>query len=289
MGLTYDGQDLFVNWGISADSSKTWEKPERDREFIHVPGRSGDLILDRGSWMNVEIEYACHIDSDFATRFEDFVTWLSSYKGYHILYDEYHPDVYRMAVPVIDALSPETLFTTETADFTLLFNCMPQQYINDGVDHSLTLDFSTENADGEIDPSGTELWEGSPLVDVFAPDGALFTIENEEGLWTFEVAPFVADRIEIDFETGDAVLKDELGEYLGNGNPYLTVTPPNPYAPDFPASEGFITAYHSTAEPDDPEMGGGEGADDMNEGAETTETGTTYTGYLTLDPRFWRI
>ena len=288
MGLTYDGQDLFVNWGISVDSSQTWEKPERDREFIHVPGRSGDLILDRGSWMNVEIEYACRIDSDFATKFEEFVAWLSSYKSYAQLYDEKHPDVYRMAVPVLDELSPKTLFTTETADFTLLFNCQPQQYVNDGVDHDLTLDFSTENADGEINPGGG-YWQGSPLVTVFAPGGALFTIENETGIWRFEVAPFNADRLEIDFETGDAVLQDELGEYAGNGNPYLTVTPPNAYAPDFPSSTGFIYAYHSTAEPDDPEMGGGTGADDMNEGTETTETGTTYTGYLTLDPRFWRI
>lgn len=283
MGLTYDGQDLFENWGISVDSSQTWEKPERDREFIHVPGRSGDLILDRGSWMNVEIEYSCHIDSNFASKFEEFVAWLSSYKAYATLNDEHHPDVYRMAVPVLDALSPETLFTTETADFTLLFNCQPQQYINDGVEHTLTLDFSSENTEGDINPGGG-YWQGSPLVQVFAPGGALFTIENEVGIWRFEVAPFDADRIEIDFETGDAVLLDDMGEYIGNGNPYLTVTPPTAYASDFPSSDGMIYAFHST---DDPEMGDESGADDMNEG--TSEAAETYTGYLTIDPRFWRI
>lgn len=285
MGLIYNGQDLFDTWGISVDSSQTWEKPERDREFIHVPGRSGDLILDRGSWMNVEIEYSCHIDSDFASKFEDFVSWLSSIRGYEILYDEHHPDVYRLASPVLGELSPDTLFTDETADFTLVFNCKPQQYINDGVDHTLTLDFTEFNPYGDIYPGGG-YWEGSPLVTVYAPRGALFTIENAVGIWRFEIAPFDANRIEIDFETGDAVLQDEFGEYIGNGNPYLTVTPPSAYAPDFPSSKGTIYAFHST---DDPEMGEGTGADDMNEGTETTETGTTYTGYLTLDPRFWRI
>lgn len=289
MGVVYNGNDLYEDFGIMVDSSQSWEEPERDREFIHVPGRSGDIVLDRGSWMNVEISYNCHIDSGFKTKFGEFVLMLSSIRGYEILYDDNHPDVYRMAVPLLDELSPETLFTNETADFTLTFNCQPQQYINDGVDHTITLDFSEADASAFIDPDEALYWDGSPLVEVSAPGGALFTIEKN-GLWKFEIAPFEADRIQIDFETGNAILLDDMGEYAGNGNPYLTVTPPNAYSPDFPASHGWITAYHST-EPSDPDMGEGIPgmADDMNEGEEPSVTAETFTGTLTLDPRFWRI
>lgn len=266
MGLTFYGQDLYDNWGISVDSSKSWEKPERDREFIHVPGRSGDLILDRGSWMNVEIEYNCHIDRDFASRFEDFVRWLSTVKTYEVLTDDNHPDVYRMAIPLIEEVSPKTTFTTETGDFTLLFNCKPQQFINDGIDHVVTLDFSESDISAEIDPYPPVRggWTGSPLVTVYAPSGAFFTIEGADGTWQFEVAAFPAHRMIIDFETGNAVLVDDMGEPLGNGNPYLTVTPPGVFSPDFPPSSGTIYAFHTNGE-------------------------TTYSGSMELNPRFWRI
>lgn len=266
MGLIYNGQDLFDTWGISVDSSQTWEKPERDREFIHVPGRSGDLILDRGSWMNVEIEYSCHIDNNFATKFADFVGWLSEVREYQELYDSHHSDVYRMAIPLLDNLSPETLFTDETANFTLVFNCKPQQYLNDGVDHMVTIDFSEGDIEQEIAPPEIvpSWYTGSPSVTLFAPDGAVFTISNGDGTWTFEVSAFDANRIVIDFETGDAILQDEMGEYIGGGNQYLTVTSPGAYSPDFPMSRGFIMVYHEYE-------------------------GATYTGTLELDPRFWRV
>ena len=307
MGLTYNGQDLELNWGIHVDSSQSWVKPERDREFIHVPGRSGDLILDRGSWQNVEIEYNCHIDREFASNYEAFVAWLSTIRGYEMLFDDFHPDVYRLAAPEIGELEPETLVTDQAANFTLVFNCKPQQFINDGINHDVELDFTSGDAMADIeDPESAQTigddpedpgmeddmdamdeepaeeepaddepspyladpsWEGSPLVTVFAPGGAKFCISNDEGEWWFAISAFSADRIVIDFETGNAVLQDEMGEFVSNGNSYLTVTPPSVYAADFPQSKGYITAYH--LDPDD-EV-------------------TTYTGTLTLDPRWFRI
>ena len=313
MGLVYSGVDLFDTYGIMVDSSKTWVKPERDREFIHVPGRSGDLILDNGAWQNVEIEYTCHIDDNFYSSFEDFSAWLSSIRGYEMLFDEHHPDVYRLATPTMD-FDPKTTFTDRTADFTLVFNCKPQQYINDGVNHDIELDYSSADVMADIqgsepepdpepdpdpdpDPDPIEddmgdddmgdddmnddpvsvvytplagaYWDGIPVLTVFGNGKARVEITNGKGTWTFKVAELAdADyRIVIDFETGNAVIQDEMGDYVGNGNSYFTVIPPSSYADDFPHSDGIITAYHT--DPDDPSV--------------------EYTGHLILDPRFYRI
>lgn len=262
MGLIFAGVPLDEEFGITVDSSQTWVKPERDREFVHVPGRNGDLILDRGAWENVEIEYNCHIDDQFATRFEDFIKWLSGFNGYAELDDEHHPDVYRLATPELAELEPTTTFTDRTADFTLVFNCKPQQYLRAYPVYEL--DFTSDDAAADLDEDVHD-YEGSPLLTIFAPTGARARIGLDQ-FWDIKIAPFVADRIVIDFETGNAVLQDEMGEYVGNGNPYVTVTPPSAFAPDFPDSNVTVLFYHE--DPDD---------------------ATIYTGTAWADPRFWRI
>lgn len=264
MGLIFAGVDLFDEYGITVDSSQTWVKPERDREFVHVPGRNGDLILDRGAWENVEIEYNCHMDDNFASTFEDFVKWLSGFNGYAELDDEHHPDVYRLATPELAELEPETTFTDQTANFTLVFNCKPQQWLR--ASHVQGLDFSVDDVYVDM-TDGVVGYEGSPLLTVFSPTtGARARISYGNETWDIKIASFDADRIVIDFESGNAVLQDEMGEYSGNGNPYVTVTPPSAFSPDFPDSNGDILMYHT--DPDD---------------------ATIYTGTAWVDPRFWRI
>lgn len=268
MGITYEGQDFFSRWGIFVDSSETWEKPTRDREFIHVPGRNGDLILDRGSWNNVDITYNAHIDSGFASNFEAFVEWVASQRGYGMLVDEKHPDVYRMAAIETD-FDVETTFTTETADFEIVFNCKPQQFINDGVDRTITLDFSAADDYADIGTDANADWRGLALMTIYgATSGARVAIYTGAGTYEIIVAPFTEDRIVIDFETGNAVFEDEMGDYAGNANPYLTVVTPNPYETDFPDVYGAygITAFHT--DPDD---------------------ASEYTGTLSFDPQYYRI
>lgn len=266
MGLIYAGVDLFDEWGIFVDSSQTWEKPTRDREFIHVPGRNGDLILDRGSWNNVEIVYNAHIDNNFSSTFEDFVEWVSFQRGYAMLVDDKHPGVYRMAA-IETEFDVDTTFTTNTADFEIVFNCKPQQYINDGVDRTITLDFTTDDDGASI--VGGDKWHGAPVLTIFgATSGARIEISAGAGTYEIIVAPFTEDRIVIDFETGNAVFEDGVGDYVGMANPYLTVIPPSVYVPDFPdAYESYsIIAYHT--DPDD---------------------SSEYTGTLEYDPQFYRI
>lgn len=132
MGLIFDGVDIEAEYGIVVDGADTWAKPERDREAVHVPGRSGDLIHDNGSWHNVEIEYHCLIEHGFADRFDAFCDWLYSHLGYFRFEDQLrHPGVYRMA-EFYGPLEPETIFRDQAGKFDLKFNCKPQQWLTSG-------------------------------------------------------------------------------------------------------------------------------------------------------------
>jgi phage-related protein len=132
MGLIFDGVDIEAEYGIVVDGADTWAKPERDREAVHVPGRSGDLIHDNGSWHNVEIEYHCLIEHGFADRFDAFCDWLHSHLGYFRFEDQLrHPGVYRMA-EFYGPLEPETIFRDHAGKFDLKFNCKPQQWLTSG-------------------------------------------------------------------------------------------------------------------------------------------------------------
>lgn len=132
MGLIFDGVDIEAEYGIVVDGADTWAKPERDREAVHVPGRSGDLIHDNGSWHNVEIEYHCLIEHGFADRFDAFCDWLYAHLGYFRFEDQLrHPGVYRMA-EFYGPLDPETIFRDHAGKFDLKFNCKPQQWLTSG-------------------------------------------------------------------------------------------------------------------------------------------------------------
>jgi len=132
MGLIFDGVDIEAEYGIVVDGADTWAKPERDREAVHVPGRSGDLIHDNGSWHNVEIEYHCLIEHGFADRFDAFCDWLYAHLGYYRFEDQLrHPGVYRMA-EFYGPLEPETIFRDHAGRFDLKFNCKPQQWLTSG-------------------------------------------------------------------------------------------------------------------------------------------------------------
>ena len=132
MGLMFDNIDLEATYGLVVDGASTWPKPERDVEYVHVPGRNGDILMDNGCWQNVEITYTFLIKDNWKAQFEDFAAWLCSHVGYFRLEDQdRHPGVYRMA-SFTGPIEPELWFTTDTGVFELTFNCKPQQFLLSG-------------------------------------------------------------------------------------------------------------------------------------------------------------
>ena len=106
--------------------------PERDVEVTHIPGRNGDIIIDKGSYKNDERVYsfACAFNGTrtFNSVARSVIEWLHSAKGgYAILSDTYSPDVYRMAMfnesgSIVNGYDQGT-------GFQISFTCKPQKYV----------------------------------------------------------------------------------------------------------------------------------------------------------------
>lgn len=111
------------------------EFPEKEYDVIHVPGRSGDIIIDKHSYKNVKRTYnlACPFSSvnKFHELSSKIIKWLESANGYAILEDSYEPDVYRKAIFRSEGSLPN-LFDTLTA-INIEFECKPQRYLKSGL------------------------------------------------------------------------------------------------------------------------------------------------------------
>lgn len=137
--VSFAGVDLST-FGVTLSGVGTYNAPERDVEYVEVPGRNGDIIIDHGRFKNIEVTYPVNIEDNLPTNIEALTTYLLSKRGYQRLEDSRHPDVYRMANFVgaveVDPTGRHNRYgTTE-----LTFNCKPQKFLTSGDTAILTID-----------------------------------------------------------------------------------------------------------------------------------------------------
>lgn len=197
------------NYGVWVSGTETYAAPERDVEFLSIPGRSGDLFRDNGRFQNIEIEYPCFIPRGFERRFGAFKAALLSRVGYKRLEDTYHPNAYRMAA-YTGPMEPVTGILNRSGKFTVSFNCQPQLWLKSGEE---TVTFT---AAGSI--YNPTLFEARPILRVYGA-GVLGV-----GAVTVTVAKNPFTFIDIDCAAMDAV------SGAANANPYITLS-----GDDFPA------------------------------------------------------
>lgn len=110
-----------------------YEFPEKDYNVTHVEGRNGDIVIDAGSWQNVNRTYNLAIDTrtvSYAEVASKLVQWLHSASGYARLEDSYEPDFYRMAM-YKDSGSITNIYS-KAGQIEVQFNCKPQRYLKSG-------------------------------------------------------------------------------------------------------------------------------------------------------------
>lgn len=132
--ITYNGV-ASSSLGIVVEEPPEYIYPERDYEITHVPGRNGDIYIDKGSYQNVERTYklaAGSEESDFVVPANKIVQWLHSANGYARLEDTYEPEYYRKAL-YVESGNVENLLGT-AGRITVSFNCYPQRYLLSGED-----------------------------------------------------------------------------------------------------------------------------------------------------------
>lgn len=128
--LIFGGLDTS-DYGIAITGSGTFSAPERDVDFIEVPGRNGDLSIDNGRYKNIEVTYPANIPRQFAAKFDQFRAAISRKRGYQRLEDTYHPDEYRQGV-LVEGLDPDVTALNRGGQFNLRFNCKPQRFLKSG-------------------------------------------------------------------------------------------------------------------------------------------------------------
>lgn len=131
--FTFGSETLYPNatYGISIDQSEIYQTPEKDYEFVEIPGMSGSLLFDNNRFKNITIPVNCFIRSDFPTKFRSLTNYLLSVNGYQKLTLPQDNGHYRMGA-FRKATKSETGSFNKSGKFTLEFECKPQRYLDSG-------------------------------------------------------------------------------------------------------------------------------------------------------------
>ena len=132
--LIFGGVDSS-EYGIYITGEAVYNAPERDVEFIEVPGRNGSIAMDNGRYRNITVTYPAgtfgKTPEQFREALSDFRNAILSQKGYQKLEDTYHPEEYRMAV-YASGLEVSAVNYGRAGEFELAFECKPQRWLSDG-------------------------------------------------------------------------------------------------------------------------------------------------------------
>ena len=179
-----------LDYGLYVKNKDTFKSPRRDIEYISVPGRNGDLIVDNGRYENVEITYDLAFVNDTTDDFDDAVktikNWLYTPQGYFKLSDSYDSSYYRMA-----SLSSGVDLKQQLNDFgnlSITFNCKPFKYAFIG-DGKITI---TAASGSVLNP---EIYSSLPYMKITGSGACGVVINNKA--YTFSS---VDEYVEIDSE-----------------------------------------------------------------------------------------
>ncbi len=131
--LTFNGVST-KDLGVEIQSQPLYTFSDRTYDIIHVEGKNGDFIIDKGSYQNTKRQYSLVMDirngGNFVTSARKVVEWLNSVNGYARLEDSYESDYFRMALYQGPGELPNYFDDATAIDVS--FNCKPQRYLKSG-------------------------------------------------------------------------------------------------------------------------------------------------------------
>lgn len=133
MNYFYFDGGRSIDYGIRISKEATLSAPERDVEVFSVPGRSGELVIDKGRFgpqlVTYEAFFRCP-DGERAAYARRIKSWLLGVTGYRELADTYDRQYYRMA-RYSGALDIEAV-GRRFGKLNLTFSCQPFRLRQDG-------------------------------------------------------------------------------------------------------------------------------------------------------------
>lgn len=121
--FTYNNQSS-ANFGLYVAEKDIYSAPAYDQQFVSVPGRNGDVIIDNGRYNNVNVSYTCYC-KNLSANMKAIKQWLCR-PGYFKLADSYDPLYFRYAAFASKLKVDELLKNVGKAE--LVFNCKPFRY-----------------------------------------------------------------------------------------------------------------------------------------------------------------
>lgn len=128
--------------GIEIETFPEYIIPEKNVDSYEIPGRNGSIVIDHGTFKNVDLSYkvsAIAQNGDYSATMHKIAAWLFSPSGYARLEDSYDSECYRMA-KCSSSMTFSNIFN-EAGQATIKFNAMPQRYLKIGetsVDYDAT-------------------------------------------------------------------------------------------------------------------------------------------------------
>ena len=178
--IVIDGRSS-QEFGVYTTDAGVYDRPEREIEKYEIPGQSGDLIIDKNRFKNIDVRYPGFIVDDFEKRYNDFFSYLLSLGRYFRLEDSFKPEEYRQAyftAPLIPTNADKKKGT-----FEIVVHAKPQRFLKEG-DRPITI-----YSDATI--KNPTLLPSKPLVRVYGTGsvviaGITITILAAEGYTDFD-------------------------------------------------------------------------------------------------------
>lgn len=133
MGIIIFNNISSLDCNVQVERPPSYQMPERDYDVVHVPGKSGDIVIDNGSYQNTTRAYQIStgsLEKDFTLMANVISEWLYSATGYARLEDSYEPEYYRLAM-YRSSGSIENLLG-QAGRMTISFDCKPQRFLKTG-------------------------------------------------------------------------------------------------------------------------------------------------------------
>lgn len=224
--MTYNGVSTTA-MGIVIQSPPVYEFPAKDKEAIHIAGKNGDVIIDKGSYLNVKRTYilasALESGKTFVSRAKEIVAWLNSASGYARLEDSYEPEHYRMAHFNESGQLPN--FYDKATAIQISFDCKPQRFLKTG---DTIKEVLTANLGNFVEiPENLTNFVAFPEITI---DGVALTIEFFKGPQEARIATssfvtsFVDCRGVIDTDLQECYKIDISGNITGYINDKIVLT-----------------------------------------------------------------
>ena len=113
-----------ADFGLYVAEKDIYSAPAYDQQFVSVPGRNGDVVIDNGRYNNVDISYTCYC-KNLSANVSNIKLWLCQPR-YFKRTDSYDPLYFRYAAFASKLKVDELLRNVGKAE--LVFNCKPFRY-----------------------------------------------------------------------------------------------------------------------------------------------------------------